>query len=161
METIDMIRALRTLQKKHEKDRVPTFEIRWSDVCRDVADKLEEQEKIIAEKGAAESFYREANEELYAMIKELDDVRKELKYDSFRDMIKDTLAKASKTRREWYQMGYRDDESSKYENSKKEDISNIIPKEIIDMIGIKPNDDVKVSRDEKGRTLVEIRRKSR
>ncbi len=45
--------------------------------------------------------------------------------------------------------------------SKKEDISNIIPKEIIDMIGIKPNDDVKVSRDEKGRTLVEIRRKSR
>lgn len=42
MSTEEMIRELRRLEKKHKSDRVGTFETCWSDVCRDVADRLQE-----------------------------------------------------------------------------------------------------------------------
>ena len=42
METETMIRELRNLQEKHKNDQVFTFGTRWTDVCRDVANRLEE-----------------------------------------------------------------------------------------------------------------------
>lgn len=42
MDTERMIRELRYLQKKHEDDKVCTFGTVWSDVCRDVANRLDE-----------------------------------------------------------------------------------------------------------------------
>lgn len=42
MDTETMIRELRNLQEKHKNDQVFTFGTRWTDVCRDVADRLEE-----------------------------------------------------------------------------------------------------------------------
>lgn len=42
METEQMIRLLRRLEKEHQNDVVYTFQIRWADVCHDVANRLEE-----------------------------------------------------------------------------------------------------------------------
>jgi hypothetical protein len=42
METDTMIRQLRIEAKKHEKDRVKTFETNISVMCYDVANRLEE-----------------------------------------------------------------------------------------------------------------------
>lgn len=49
METDVMIQNLRALAEKHKDDKVYTFETRWTDVCKDVANRLEEQEQKIAE----------------------------------------------------------------------------------------------------------------
>jgi hypothetical protein len=45
MDTETMIRELRNLQEKHKNDQVFTFGTRWANVCRDVADKLEELQR--------------------------------------------------------------------------------------------------------------------
>lgn len=42
MNTDEMIIALRKLQKQHKNDVVGFGETRWHDICRDVADRLEE-----------------------------------------------------------------------------------------------------------------------
>lgn len=42
MDTEKMIRELRMLSEKHKNDRVDTFEINWSILCKDVANRLEE-----------------------------------------------------------------------------------------------------------------------
>lgn len=42
MTTESMINELRRLSEKHKNDRVSTCETRWSDLCKDVADRLEE-----------------------------------------------------------------------------------------------------------------------
>ena len=49
MDTDVMIRQLRALAEKHKKDNVFTFDVNWADVCRDVANRLEEQEQKISE----------------------------------------------------------------------------------------------------------------
>lgn len=49
METKEMIKELRRLEEKHKNDKVGTCENNWSAMCRDVADRLEEQEREIAE----------------------------------------------------------------------------------------------------------------
>ena len=43
METEQMIKRLRYLAEKHKNDKVGTCQTRWSDLCSDVADRLEEQ----------------------------------------------------------------------------------------------------------------------
>lgn len=49
METKEMIKELRRLEKKHKNDKMGTCENNWSAMCHDVADRLEEQEREIAE----------------------------------------------------------------------------------------------------------------
>jgi len=58
METEKMIKELRFLQNKHANDSVFTFEIRWSDVCRDVADKLE---SLLQENNTYQEMCKEAS----------------------------------------------------------------------------------------------------
>lgn len=48
MTTENMVRELRNIADKHKKDFVGFGEIRWSDLCTDVANRLEEQAKEIA-----------------------------------------------------------------------------------------------------------------
>lgn len=43
METEQMIKRLRYLAEEHKNDKVGTCQTRWSDLCSDVADRLEEQ----------------------------------------------------------------------------------------------------------------------
>ena len=45
MDTDRMIRELRRLAKKHENDKVYTGENNWSQMCTDVANRLEELDK--------------------------------------------------------------------------------------------------------------------
>ena len=47
MDTDVMIRQLRVLAENHKNDKVRTFQTRWSDLCTDVANRLEEQEEMI------------------------------------------------------------------------------------------------------------------
>ena len=47
MSTDVMIKQLRALAEKHKQDKVLTFETRWSDLCTDVANRLEELQTII------------------------------------------------------------------------------------------------------------------
>ena len=49
MTTEAMIRELRRLEEKHKNDRIDTCKNNWSAMCHDVANRLEEQEKEIAE----------------------------------------------------------------------------------------------------------------
>ena len=49
MKTEEMIRELRRLEDKHKNDFTGTCENNWSAMCHDVADRLEEQEREIAE----------------------------------------------------------------------------------------------------------------
>ena len=49
METKEMIKELRRLEEKHKNDKVGTCENNWSAMCHDVANRLEEQEREIAE----------------------------------------------------------------------------------------------------------------
>lgn len=58
MDAERMIKELRYLQNKHENDFVPTFSVRWSDVCRDVANKLEE---LFKENNTYEEMCKEAS----------------------------------------------------------------------------------------------------
>ena len=48
MDTDVMIQQLRSLAEKHKDDKISTFETRWSDLCTDVANRLEEQENMIS-----------------------------------------------------------------------------------------------------------------
>ena len=56
MDTDVMIAQLRKLAEEHKDDKVFTFQTRWADVCRDVANRLEEQQKIIERYHKADSF---------------------------------------------------------------------------------------------------------
>ena len=47
MNTDKMIRELRRLAEKHKNDKVFTGENNWSNMCTDVADRLEEQNNEI------------------------------------------------------------------------------------------------------------------
>lgn len=47
MDTERMIRELRRLAEKHKNDKVFTGENNWSQMCTDVANRLEEQQKEI------------------------------------------------------------------------------------------------------------------
>lgn len=49
MKTGEMIRELRRLEDKHKNDFTGTCENNWSAMCHDVADRLEEQKREIAE----------------------------------------------------------------------------------------------------------------
>lgn len=49
MDTYVMIAQLRRIAEEHKNDKVNTFDIRWSDLCTDVANRLEEQECKIKE----------------------------------------------------------------------------------------------------------------
>lgn len=49
MKTEEMIRELRRLEDKHKNDFIETCENNWSAMCHDVANRLEEQEREIAE----------------------------------------------------------------------------------------------------------------
>lgn len=49
METEVMIRELRREAEKHKNDRALTFQTNISDMCNDVANRLEEQAKEIEE----------------------------------------------------------------------------------------------------------------
>ena len=42
IKTEQMIRTLRYLAEKHKDDKVGAGETRWSDLCSDIADRLEE-----------------------------------------------------------------------------------------------------------------------
>jgi hypothetical protein len=50
MDTETMIRNLRGLAEKHKNDRVFTGEVRWSAVCIDAADRLEELNNLLKNK---------------------------------------------------------------------------------------------------------------
>lgn len=58
MDTERMIRELRRLAKKHENDKVFTGQNNWSQMCTDVANRLEELNK--------------ENQELKSKIKEIE-----------------------------------------------------------------------------------------
>lgn len=45
MQTEQMIKELRRLEEKHKNDKIFTGGMRWSDMCRDVADRLEKLSK--------------------------------------------------------------------------------------------------------------------
>ena len=45
METERMINELKRLAEKHKNDKVFTGEVRWSELCTDVANRLEELNK--------------------------------------------------------------------------------------------------------------------
>lgn len=47
MDTERMIRKLRRLAEKHKNDKVFTGENNWSQMCTDVANRLEERQKEI------------------------------------------------------------------------------------------------------------------
>jgi hypothetical protein len=63
MDTEKMIRELRYLQEKHKDDMVFTFGTRWSDVCRDVADKLTD---LLQENKAYQELLEEGS---YGLVK--------------------------------------------------------------------------------------------
>lgn len=49
MDTESMIRELRVLEELHKKDFVNFGEVRWSDLCHDVANRLEELTNVTCE----------------------------------------------------------------------------------------------------------------
>lgn len=69
--------ALRKCAKEHEKDFTPTFNIRVSDLCSDVADYLEELQKENEELKAFESHWEEIEEDAKVIAKENEELNRD------------------------------------------------------------------------------------